>query len=101
MRSVVVLSLPLLVVACGGSSFSGTGTPEQAAAGASDGQHVVITGQVHTVTYDSTQKAARKAMLASYPNLHDVRAIEALLEQTDEERRGLVHAFDDAGAGYP
>jgi hypothetical protein len=100
-RMRVVLGFVLLVGCGGGSGFSGTGTPEQAIAGAGEGQHVVITGQVHTVTFDSQQKAARKAQLAAYPNLADLRTIEAVLEQTDEERRGLVHAFDDTGASYP
>src|SRR5262245_8243051 len=81
--------LACLVMAACGNGFSGTGTPEQVVAGASDGQRVDTTGEVHTVTFESTAVAARRV------DLGDV------LLQDDEERRGLVHAFDDANARYP
>src|SRR5438128_884741 len=104
MRWFAWLVVVVVVVGCGDNkvpTFSGTGTPEEAIAGASEGQHVVVTGKVHTVTFESTQKAARKAFLARHRDLSDLRTIEDVLEQTDEARRGLVHAFDDTGAGYP
>jgi hypothetical protein len=90
-RVVVLLGL----VACG-DNFSGKGTPEQTAAGAKDGQHVEITGVVHTVTYDSTQTAARKAALAKVRD-----QVEWVLAQDDEVKRGVKFAYDDAGAQYP
>jgi hypothetical protein len=89
----------LLLAACGG--FSGKGTPEQVVAGASDGQKVEVTGEVHTVTYESTQVSARKALLARRPDVDQLHAIEWVIEQDDEQKRGRQHAFDDVGAQYP
>src|ERR1051325_10042224 len=79
----------LMLAACGGGGFSGTGTPEQVIDGASDGQHVDVTGEVFAVTFDSTPVAARFVELG-----------DGLL-QDDEELRGQVHAFDDTNARYP
>ena len=91
MRPIVFIAL----VACGGEKFGGTGTPEQATAGAEEGQHVEITGQVHAVSFDSIQTTARKQQLAAHPD-----DIEWMLEQDDEGTRGKHPAYDDAGASY-
>ena len=96
MRWVVLLC----AVGCG-DGFSGVGTPEQVVSGAKDGDRVTVTGEVHTVTYETTQSAQRRAAVASAGDLSDLRALERLMEQTDEKRRGMKHAFDDGAAGYP
>ncbi len=73
------------------------------ATGATDGQHVEVIGEVHTVTFESTQSAARKALLARRPDLDQVHAIEWIFERGEqqERQRGQHHAFDDAGEDYP
>jgi hypothetical protein len=86
----------LLICAACGDGFSGAGTPEQVIAGASIGQRVEVTGTVHTVTFDSTQDAARRAQLA----LHRDQGAWALAQE-DERLRGTVHAYEDVGAKYP
>lgn len=91
----------ILLAACGDNKFGGVGTPEQVIAGASEGQNVVVTGEVHTVTYESTQVAARKALLARRPDADKFHAIEWVIEQDDEEKRGHHFAFDDVNAQYP
>ena len=88
------VAIVVLCVGCGG--FSGKGTPEQVIAGAKAGQHVDVTGTVHTVTFDSTQSLARRAQLALHRD-----QVEWIMEQDDEHVRGLVHAYNDIGAKYP
>src|SRR5882672_12012540 len=92
MRAAIVA---ILVIACG-DNFTGKGTPEQVIGGAKDGQKVEVTGDVFAVTWDSTQAAARKLLLATHRD-----SVEWMLEQEDEAVRGRQHAFDDAGAKYP
>src|SRR5439155_6336050 len=75
---------------------SGIMTPEQAAASAGEGERVVVTGEVHTVTFDSTQAAARRAELAGHVWLRDW-----FLEDDAEELRAEHFAYDDVGAKYP
>jgi hypothetical protein len=85
-------------LACGACGDNGNGkiTPESIATTATDGQHVEVTGEVHTVSFDSTQKLVRKVLLASHWS-----AVEWVVNQDDEEERGVAHAYDDAGAQYP
>jgi len=85
----------LLLAACG-DNRSGVLTPEQAASGSKDGDHVVVVGEVHTVTYDSTQTMMRKFQLLQHANDEDW-----IIESDDEEQRGVAFAYDDAGAKYP
>jgi hypothetical protein len=85
----------LAVAACGGS-FDGHGTPEQVVAGAKDGQQIETTGEVFQVTWDSVQNAARKKLLAGHSD-----SVEYVLEQEDEEKRAIAHAFEDVDAKYP
>jgi hypothetical protein len=70
----------LLAIFLGCSSKSGPMTPEQAASGAKDGQHVVVIGTVHTVTFDSIQVMARKAEVAEHAG-----DMSWLLEEDTEE----------------
>ena len=63
MKSLVVA---VLAIAGCGDSFDGKGTPEQVVDGASEGQHVDVTGTVHAVTFDSLQSAARRAELVGH-----------------------------------
>ena len=88
--------LSIALVAGCSDKFNGTGTPEQVIAGADEGQRVEVTGEVHTVTFDSTQNSARRRLLANHPN-----QVDWVIEQDDEQRRGLHPAFDDTGAKYP
>lgn len=81
---------------CGGHEFDGKGTAEEVTANAKDGQQVEATGEVFAVTWDSVQAPARKAMLAAHFD-----SIEYVLEQEDEAKRALVHAYEDTGAKYP
>ena len=90
------VAFTLLVLAACGDSFNGKGTPEQVIGGAKDGQKVETTGEVFAVTWDSTQNAMRKAMLAKQSD-----NIEWVLEQEDEAKRAIVHATDEPGADYP
>src|SRR5262245_46223728 len=94
MRKIIYACI-VVVVGCG-DNFSGKGTPEQIIGGAKDGQKVETTGEVFAVTWDSVQNPMRKAMLAVQSD-----TIEWVLEQEDEAKRALVHAFDDAGSKYP
>jgi hypothetical protein len=96
MRIAIVLGGACALVACSGDSFNGTGTPEQVIAGAKDGQKVETTGEVFAVTWDSTQTGARKDLLAGHGD-----EIEFVLEQEDEAKRAVRHAFDEPGADYP
>lgn len=93
--------LLIVLAACGDNKFGGVGTPEQIIANATEGQQVEVTGEVHTVTFDSTQVASRRAQLALHPNDSRAHAIQWILQQDDEEKRGKKFAFDDAGAQYP
>lgn len=86
----------VVALAACGDSFNGSGTPEQVIAGAKDGQKVEATGEVFAVTWDSTQSRARKALLAAHND-----EIEFVLEQEDEAKRAIVHAYDDGDAKYP
>jgi hypothetical protein len=94
MRSLYIACIVL--AGCGDNKFSGTGTPEQIIASAAEGQHVVVTGDVHTVTFDSKQNAARRQLMATHPN-----QVDWVIEQDDEELRGKHPAYDDTGASYP
>lgn len=83
-----------LLVACGDSG-SGVLTPEKAGKG-KDGSKVTVSGEVFAVTYDSTQAAARRAILAEHPNDPSY-----IIEDDAEELRGQHPAYDDTGAPYP
>ncbi|HTJ43203.1 MAG TPA: hypothetical protein VL463_13955 [Kofleriaceae bacterium] len=83
----------IVVAACGSTPIS---TPEQAISGAKDGDKLTITGQVHAVTFDSKQQAARKLQLANHPD-----SVEWVLEQDDEQQRGIAPAYMDTNAKYP
>src|SRR2546423_1737887 len=85
----------IFLVACGDNA-SGIMTPEQAATSAGDGERVVVTGEVHTVAFDSTQTAARRAELAGHVWLRDW-----FLEDDAEELRADHFAYDDVNAKYP
>jgi len=84
----------LLLMACGDNT-GGILTPEQAA-GAAEGTQVVVIGEVHTVTFDSTQNVARREELAEHQG-----DLNWILESDAEEVRGMQPAFDEAGADYP
>src|SRR6516225_18440 len=92
MRGAIVF---VVLAACGGGK-SGPMTPEDAAANAHDGDKITVIGQVHTVTFDSTQSTARKLQLASHPD-----PVAWVLEQDDELMRAAAPAYNDAGAKYP
>ncbi|MGE5184274.1 MAG: hypothetical protein ACM31C_19530, partial [Acidobacteriota bacterium] len=91
MRRVWVLAL---LAACG-DPYSGKLTPEKAA-GAPEGHLVVVVGTVFATTWDSTQTAMRRQQLAQHGN-----DLDWILDQGDEQLRGRVPAYDDAGAKYP
>src|SRR3954452_16952095 len=90
------LVLAIVAVAGCGDSFDGKGTPEQVAGGASEGQHVEVTGTVHPVTFDTQQSAARRAELVGHEG-----DIDFVIENEPEESRGVTPAFDEPGADYP
>jgi hypothetical protein len=77
------LAVLVCVAACG-DEFAGDLTPEKATT-APDGRRIVVVGEVHTVSWDSTHVVMRER--------------EGLEEP--EELRGLVFAYDDIGASYP
>jgi hypothetical protein len=88
---------PLLLLATIGCGDNLLGkTPELVATSASDGQHVECIGEVHAVTYDSMQNVARRMLLAMHRD-----PIDWVLQQDDEEARGVAFAYDDTGARYP
>src|SRR5947207_15929796 len=91
-RELIALAL-VLVAGCGGKK--GTLTPEEAGK-EKDGATVTVEGEVHTVTWNSTQAAARKAELKDTP-----RDPDWVVEQDAEEKRGIKHAIDETGADYP
>ncbi|MDB4959627.1 MAG: hypothetical protein JWO36_7196, partial [Myxococcales bacterium] len=85
--------------ACGDNSTTKAttkATPESIATNAKDGDHVEIVGEVHTVTFDSTQRLARRVLLAMPQD-----PVAWVVNQDDEEARGVAHAYDDTGAQYP
>jgi hypothetical protein len=88
------IAIVLLCAACGGSS--GPMSPEQAVSGAHDGDKITVVGQVHAVTFDSTQSTARKLQLAHHPD-----PVEWVLEQDDEQARAAAPAYQDTNAKYP
>ena len=90
------LVVAMLAVAGCGDSFDGKGTPEEVAGGASDGQHVDVTGTVHAVTFDTQQSAARRMELVGHES-----DIAFVIENDAEESRGVTPAFDEPGADYP
>jgi hypothetical protein len=97
MRGIVIALACAAAAGCGDNRKPpGPMTPEQVAASASDGDQVTVIGQVHAVTWDSMQDPARKAQLAHHPD-----PIEWVLEQDDEQKRGITPAYNDAGAKYP
>jgi hypothetical protein len=89
------LAATIALAACGGGS-SGPMTPEQAAERAHDGDKITVTGQVHAVTFDSTQSMARRLQLAHHPD-----PVEWVLEQDDEQARAVAPAYTDTNAKYP
>src|SRR5260221_14776452 len=95
MRTAIVIGCSVALAGCG-DKFNGTGTPEQVIAGPVDGQHVEVTGDVHTVSFDSIQNLPRRMLLAAHSN-----QVEWVIEQDDEEIRGKHPAYDDIGAQYP
>jgi len=84
----------LAIAGCG--DFDGKGSPEEVVGGASEGQHVDVTGTVHAVTFDTVQSAARKLELVGHED-----DIDFIIENDAEELRGMVHAYDEPGADYP
>ena len=95
MRGAALLIVCVACAACGGGK-SGPTTPEDAVANAHDGDKITVIGQVHTVTFDSTQSTARRLQLAQQKN-----PVEWVLEQDDELQRAAAPAYSDAGAKYP
>jgi len=85
----------LAMVGCGDNLIGNT--PELVAAAASDGQRVDVIGTVHAVTFDSTQPDMVRRMLLGIQS----DPIKWVLEQDDEEKRGVAFAYDDTGAKYP
>ncbi len=92
----IPIVVAVAVAACGDSRSSQPMTPEQAIAGANDGDRVTVVGDVHTVTYDSMQDPARAVQLAQHPD-----RVAFIADEDDEEARGQAFAFDDTGAKYP
>jgi hypothetical protein len=90
------LVVTILAIAGCGDSFGGKGTPEQVVDGASEGQHVDVTGTVFAVTWDSLQSAARRQELVGHEG-----DIDFVIENDAEESRGITPAFDEPGADYP
>jgi hypothetical protein len=86
----------VVAAAACGDNKKGVYTPEQAASGASEGEKIVVTGEVHTTTFDSTQTMARKFDLIAHAGNQDW-----IIESDDEEQRGVAFAYNDAGAKYP
>src|SRR5437660_786807 len=86
------IALAVLLVACSDAKT----TPESVASGAKDGDHVVVTGEVFATTFDDIMAAARRQELAAHP-----RDIDYILEQDDEEKRGVAFDYADTGAKYP
>jgi hypothetical protein len=93
MRTLVVIALGL--ASCGGSAKS---TPEQIASDGKDGQRVEVTGEVHTVTFESKASAARRAFVARHAGIDP---LVWLLDDDEEEQRGARPAYDDPEQGYP
>ncbi len=91
MRRIWVLAL---LAACG-DPYNGKLTPEKAAT-APEGHLVLVVGTVFATSWDSNQTSMRKQELAAHPN-----DLDWILEQGDEQLRGRVPAYDDAGAKYP
>lgn len=79
MRLVCLIAIASL--GCGGKT--GPMTPEQAASSAKDGQHVVVIGTVHTVTFDSVAVATRAAERAAHAG-----DMDWLLEEDTEQVEG-------------
>src|SRR5262249_7605523 len=85
----------LATIGCGDNLLGKT--PELVAVSASEGQHVDVIGTVHAVTFDSTQADMVRRMLLEIQS----DPIGWVLQQDDEEKRGLQFAYDDTGARYP
>jgi hypothetical protein len=81
---------------CGDNQPGRLTTPEQLAVDGKDGQRVEVIGEVHAVTFDSAQVAARKALLAAHRD-----AVEWVLEQDDEAQHAGHTAFTEPDAKYP
>jgi len=85
----------LAVLACSACGDRAV-TPESIAAGGTDGQRVEVTGEVHTVTFDSTASAQRKAVVAR----HAADPSPAwLFDEDAEEQLAEASAYEDIG-GY-
>src|SRR5947207_4826023 len=73
-------------------------TPESVAATGQDGQRVEVTGEVHTVTFDSVMSAQRQAALARRAG---EPTLAWLVDEDDEAEAGQPHAYGDPPDGYP
>jgi hypothetical protein len=82
----------LVVCACGDNTRV---TPETLATSGKDGDKVEVTGQVHTVTFDSVRSAARRELIATHRD-----SVEWVLEQEDEARMGAQPSFDEPDGPY-
>lgn len=93
-RRQLALVAVALLAGCGDSK-KGVLTPEEAGK-EKDGTKVTVEGEVHTVSWESTQSAARRAELRVTS-----RDPDWVVEDDAEEKRGVKHALDEAGADYP
>jgi hypothetical protein len=82
----------ILACACGDNTRI---TPESLATGGKDGDKVEVTGEVHTVTFDSLRSAARRQLIATHRD-----SIEWVLEQEDEARMGAQPSFNEPDGPY-
>jgi hypothetical protein len=95
LRATLVITACAAWAACGDDHAP---TPESIAAGGADGQHVEVTGQVHTVTFDSVMSAQRRAAIAR----HAGEPPSAWMFAEDiEESQAELHAYNDPPDGYP
>jgi hypothetical protein len=88
----------VLVACCGCGDNHSPVTPESVAAGGKDGQRVEVTGEVHTVTFDSAMTAQRRALIARHAG---DPTLAWLLDDDQGEQDGELHAYDDPADGYP
>jgi hypothetical protein len=85
----------VVLVACWGCGDNRVPvTPESIAAGGTEGQRVEVTGEVHTVTFDSTMAPRRQALVARH-------AGEPALSWVLDDDADELEAYDDPADGYP
>jgi hypothetical protein len=95
-RTTPVFIACIACIACGDHAPV---TPESIATGGKDGQRVEVTGEVHTVTFDSTMTPQRRRLVARHAGERSVAWL--LADDGDEGVGDGAYAYDDPIDGYP